>query len=53
MNLLRSELNSRIDREISSLGSEMNARFETQIQALLGFEQVLDARLQHLEGRCR
>ncbi len=53
INLLRTELNSRIDREIGGLRSEMHARFETQMQALLRVEQVLDARLQHLEERYR
>ena len=53
INLLRTELNSRIDREINGLRAEMNARFETQMQALLRVEQVLDARLQHLEERYR
>lgn len=53
INLLRTELNSRIEREINSLRNEVNARFEAQMQALLRVEQVLDARLQHLEERYR
>jgi len=53
INLLRTELNSRIDREINGLRGEINARFEAQMQALLRVEQVLDARLQHFEDRYR
>jgi hypothetical protein len=53
---LRYELSARIggiDGRVDSLRNEMNARFETQMQALLRVEQVLDARLQHLEERYR
>jgi len=43
MNLLRMELNGK------DWGPENGHRFEAQRQALLRVEQVLDARLQHLE----
>jgi outer membrane murein-binding lipoprotein Lpp len=53
---LRGELSAKIDRvdgRVDSLRNEMNARFEAQTQALLRVEQVLDARLQHIEERYR
>ena len=46
---LRNEMRS----EITPLRNEMSARFEAQHQALLRVEQVLDARLKHLEERYR
>lgn len=39
--------------EISSLRSEMIARFEATHQALLRVEGVMDARLRHLEEKDR
>ncbi len=46
---LRNEFNAKFD----GLRNEMSARFDAQIQALMRVEQVLDARLQHLEERYR
>ena len=53
---LREEMTAKFDRvdaRIDSLRNEMSARFEAQTQGLLRVEQVLDARLQHLEERYR
>lgn len=53
---LRGEMGAnfdRVDGRIASLRNEMNVRFENQTQGLLRVEQVLDARLQHIEDRYR
>jgi hypothetical protein len=56
--LLMAYLNAKIDgssdqlnANIDGLRNEMNARFDSQTQGLLRVEDVLDARLKHLEER--
>lgn len=44
---VRREIESRFD----ALSSVLNAKFEAQTQGLLRVEQVMDARLKHLEER--
>lgn len=54
MNTLSSrvgEVERHVFSRVDSLEKVMNAKFEAQTQALMRVEQVLDARLRHLEER--
>jgi hypothetical protein len=48
-----SDLRQDIDQRFRALTELMDSRFDAQMQALLRVEQVMDARLKHLEERER